>query len=815
MPRAGGLSFVGAVAALLLATAPFAPLGARTETAPGACEWDSLRSVVAQRRAAARIARVQSNPAALRERETAYAAQLAQTAAHISACDPAAIDAADGPALRFLLRQLLAARDETTRLWLRRNWRACAPALDPQGEIRFWVGLDALEAKDFGTAVDALSGPVPAALQPYAQWQAVLALEETDPEQSGARALEILERAPSHPFRGLLTIRAARHLTQSARGADARQLLERYLGTQPPEDWLRAAALTWLAEIHRAAGRAGEFHQAFCASARVAAGDSEAGPLRLKQARAILEACAAPAGGAAASGETGQPSANWPATSTLEACLQVIARLGSASEAYQAWTRLSLRLGPPSAARTADRLLEGLYKERADTLLLRFVQDLVSAARDTSAARAGAITRATLARAQLMAARVYRRLGNSVSMASAFEVAAQSQLDAARMSAAERETAALALWELAREYDDLESWDEAAQTYRRLEQRFPWDPNAREAGLHEALCTHRAGRTAEALAHLEELCRDAPHNLTGGPCLWRALLGSPLERIRFLERGAHETNPGYYARRASGALAADSSGAAGDSIYWAQLVRDAADAASWPWPAVEPLAPELSAQALTALIDDEPAAETGALFLAYGHARWARQFWSRLPGWRALEPRERAALLRALGDLEEAIRTGIQVKDALARYPVAYAAEVGEAAQRFDLSPALIFAVMRQESLFAPRALSRAGAQGLMQLMPATARRMADSLGWAAFDVGRPRDNVMLGTAHLAELLRATGGRLPVALAAYNAGLDRAWRWWRSARGPDDFIERIGFVETRGFVRNVLTHYAYYRALYR
>jgi soluble lytic murein transglycosylase len=101
-----------------------------------------------------------------------------------------------------------------------------------------------------------------------------------------------------------------------------------------------------------------------------------------------------------------------------------------------------------------------------------------------------------------------------------------------------------------------------------------------------------------------------------------------------------------------------------------------------------------------------------------------------------------------------------------------------------------------------------------MQLMPATARRMADSLGWSDFDVGRAHDNILLGTCHLAELLALTGGRLPVALAAYNAGLDRAWRWWRSARGFDDFIERIGFVETRGFVRNVLTHFAYYRSLY-
>jgi soluble lytic murein transglycosylase-like protein len=767
--------------------------------ATAAPDWDSLRVVTHDLGRAARIARVGCDPAALLEHEGRYARQLADASRMLTAVDPATLSTADGPAIRALLLVLLAARDEAARDWLRQHWPVHAPALDPNGEVRFWVGLDALERDDWLTAEACLKPPAPPLLEPYAEWLHVRALDGIDGARAGERALEILARNPGHAFRGLLTMRAARHLVSSGRASQARQMLERYLGQQAPEDFLRAAAFTWLAEIHRAAARTGEFHQAFCQAARIDAGSNEAGTLRLELARGILK--------------TDQDSAKALPARVLEASIEVISTLSSARDGMSEWTRWSPRLTHDARSRLATSLLDGLNRAKADTLLLRLAQTLALSAADTSGTPV--YSRRLRARANLMAARVYRRGGNRALMVSAFCAASQADLDPAVMSSNERETAGLALVELARELEDLGDWEGAARFYGELGERFPADAGARDAGIRGALCAYHAGQTADALARLERLCADAPHNLTGAPCLWRALLGPDEQRRPYLVRGSRETHPGYYAKRAAGALAWETATAGRDSLFWADLTAGAREPQSWPWPTIVPLAPELSARSLVDLLEDQPAAQVGTLFLAYNFPRWGRQAFTQLPGWRALEPRERAALLRALGDIEESIRTGIQSKDALARYPVAFAAEVAEAAERFHLSPALVLAVMRQESLFASHALSRAGAQGLMQLMPATARRMADSLGWRDYDVSRPRDNILLGTCHLAELLAATGGRLPVALAAYNAGPDRARRWWSQARGLDDFIERIGFSETRGFVRNVITHYGYYQSLYR
>lgn len=790
---------LAALAALLASAAAFA------DPPASAPDWVALQRSLRLERAAARVARAASDPAAMLAAETAYGHSLAAAAAHLAAADPAALDPPGRSAWLATLRHLLAAREPAALGWLRSRSAAQLEPIDPQGEIRFWAALDAFGRQDWAAAAARLEGSAPPLVQPYAEWMRVRSLEEVDAERSGSLAREILARSPEHPFRGLLTLRAARHLLHAERGAEAQSLLERYLAQQPPEDWLRAAALTWLAETHRRAGRPGEFRRAFSQSVQASAADSEAGPLRLRQALILLEEDA---------GRRAHPS-NALSNGLLEACIQVVSKLRSARAAHALWGLAAERLPLAGRSRTALLLVEGLYREKEDPLLLAFVQALSGEAPGEAPGGGGPLVgRGARAAAQLHAGRVYRRGSNRALMTGAFRAASLPDLPVASLSPAEIETAGQALWELGRELEDLEAWGEAEEAFAQLRGRFPDHAQAREGRLREALCAERAARRSEALGLLEAACRAAPHNLTGGPCLWRALLGETQDRSAFLLRASRETHPGYYAKRAAEALALGGAGRAADSLHWAALSSAALSPRAWPWPAARPLAPELSAEALAALIDDEPAAEAGTLFLALGHPRWARRCWTLLPGWRGLEAREQAALLRALGDVEESARAGIRTKDALARYPVAFTAEVAAAAESFGLSPAFLYAVIRQESLFAAHALSRAGAQGLMQLMPETARRTARSLGWSDYDVGRPRDNILLGAYHLAELIAATGGRLPVALAAYNAGLDRAVRWWRLARDEDDFIERIGFAETRGFVRSVLSHYAHYRSLY-
>ncbi|MGE4220455.1 MAG: lytic transglycosylase domain-containing protein [Alphaproteobacteria bacterium] len=128
--------------------------------------------------------------------------------------------------------------------------------------------------------------------------------------------------------------------------------------------------------------------------------------------------------------------------------------------------------------------------------------------------------------------------------------------------------------------------------------------------------------------------------------------------------------------------------------------------------------------------------------------------------------------------------------------------------------PALVHAVVRQESSFAPNAVSFAGARGLMQLMPATAERMAKDLR-LPFSSSRliddPEYNLQLGQAYLSRMLQRYDGSLILALAAYNAGPSRVDRWLTSfgPLGGDaetlvDWIESIPFQETRNYVQRVI-----------
>lgn len=135
--------------------------------------------------------------------------------------------------------------------------------------------------------------------------------------------------------------------------------------------------------------------------------------------------------------------------------------------------------------------------------------------------------------------------------------------------------------------------------------------------------------------------------------------------------------------------------------------------------------------------------------------------------------------------------------------------------------PALIHAIIRQESEFDTNARSRANARGMMQLLPSTARAQARSegmpyqLGWLTED---PDYNITLGAAHLGDLIRAWNGSYVLAIASYNAGAGNARNWiddWGDPRRSNadvvDWIELITFSETRNYVHRVLENVQVYR----
>jgi soluble lytic murein transglycosylase len=133
--------------------------------------------------------------------------------------------------------------------------------------------------------------------------------------------------------------------------------------------------------------------------------------------------------------------------------------------------------------------------------------------------------------------------------------------------------------------------------------------------------------------------------------------------------------------------------------------------------------------------------------------------------------------------------------------------------QKEPVDPYLVIALMRQESAFNVRARSRVGAVGLMQVMPATARRFA-RVGKA--QLMDPRTNVKVGVRYFSGLLQRFGGEAELALAAYNAGPERVEQWL--ARYPADdrllFVDLIPFRETREYVASIARNYYWYRELY-
>jgi soluble lytic murein transglycosylase len=152
------------------------------------------------------------------------------------------------------------------------------------------------------------------------------------------------------------------------------------------------------------------------------------------------------------------------------------------------------------------------------------------------------------------------------------------------------------------------------------------------------------------------------------------------------------------------------------------------------------------------------------------------------------------------------------------RYPIYYADLVLAQAERYGYDPLIQFALIRQESLFNPNAVSSAGATGLSQVMPATGRYLAQKLGYSTFDVSdltRPYVAVEFGASYIAEQLRLFNGNVAAALAAYNAGPGRALDWVRLSGGTlDALMLTIQFQETRTYLERIYSHYAIYKALY-
>lgn len=250
--------------------------------------------------------------------------------------------------------------------------------------------------------------------------------------------------------------------------------------------------------------------------------------------------------------------------------------------------------------------------------------------------------------------------------------------------------------------------------------------------------------------------------------------------------------------------------------YYGQLAADRLADHRWPLPAdPKPTAEDIRR------FENREVVKALKLLVELDHAEHLRAFFIRVndivetPGERAL-----VAQLAASGGRDDlavtvarrADREGVTLVEAGWPVPPISAEDTPE--------KALVLALIRQESGFMPAAVSTAGARGWMQLMPATAEKVAKSIkvAFTPKKLDDPNFNVRLGSAYLSDLLSDFEGSYILALASYNAGPSRAKRWIKEYGDPRDpqvdvidWIEMIPFTETRNYVQRVMESVAIYR----
>jgi soluble lytic murein transglycosylase-like protein len=150
-------------------------------------------------------------------------------------------------------------------------------------------------------------------------------------------------------------------------------------------------------------------------------------------------------------------------------------------------------------------------------------------------------------------------------------------------------------------------------------------------------------------------------------------------------------------------------------------------------------------------------------------------------------------------------------------YPVKYEKSIRKYSEKFGTDPNLIMALCLQESYYNPRAKSRVGATGLMQLMPATGKEIAHKLHgvFASSDLENPDTNIELGSYYFRQLVNLFDGKWQLAVASYNGGQGNVAKWRRAApsKPMDEFLESIPFPETRNYVKRVTLLSSTYRRL--
>jgi soluble lytic murein transglycosylase len=365
----------------------------------------------------------------------------------------------------------------------------------------------------------------------------------------------------------------------------------------------------------------------------------------------------------------------------------------------------------------------------------------------------------------------------------------------------------------------------AAEYYRRVVEQFPGERNVQVAHWRMAWTAY-LDRAPETARLLEEHIRRFPSS----PALPDALywLGRQAERsgnaahARSFYLKARERFPQtYFGMRAADRLKPPPDGLGTEPLNSADFLDQIP--APPPLPSLEEPLPQAAAarwaraEALRSIAFDASAelelraafAETGARRLLWEVAKSAidsGRYAAGIVAGRQVFPQLEA---RKLSELPSEVWKTL--------YPLPYESSLRRAAARNAVDPMFVAALIRQESVFQPEAVSHAGAVGLMQVLPKTGRQLArrSKLPYSRARLFKPEYNLQLGSLYLSDLLKQFNSPEAV-LAAFNAGEDRvvAWQAERSYEHPAEFAESIPFTETREYVQIVMRNAELYRHLY-
>lgn len=451
----------------------------------------------------------------------------------------------------------------------------------------------------------------------------------------------------------------------------------------------------------------------------------------------------------------------------------------SALEAYD--RAIALGLAPADRTRTRHQRAETLFR-------LRRYPEAITAFRELPASEERLIQRA----------RAEARAGRVPAGAEALE-----QLGTERRGARAVEALHLAavLWDGEGEHE------RARRLFEDVIRRLPGSEFAASARWSLGWEAYRAGRLDVAIRHFERLARADKDPVSAlRPRYWQ---------IRVLEEQGAPEAPQLYAD-----LAREF-----PFTYYGQLAlaRAREPIAAKPtalYPGSRSLRPEQLARPrilLEAGLVPEARDELAQLF---GRAR-------------GVEDRiALAALYADAGDFSSAQRLVVDAySEELARgpapddvelwwhaWPAPYEAELRDATHSGGPPPELVYSIMREESGYRPEVISVSGARGLLQLMPETATRVAQSVelhGFLPDDLFRPAVNIELGSAYLGQLLARFDGNAAAAIGSYNAGPDAVSRWIRDGDAQGDvWVEQIPYSQTRAYVKRVLRSLHVYQVLY-